>query len=208
MFRRSTWVALVVVAILVGVLFYMNREQQVVEEAAEAFPTLPSRTVIPDEDGTASRIRIEAATGEVVEVALNMQNDWQVILPVAGKANQGNVEAAVTEIYTMRYINEITDVPLADLGLAPPIYVFTIHFESGAKHILEIGDKTPSETGYYARLDGNRLLVIEDFAIESLLMFEEFPPYFETPTASPPPSTGTEMPIATPISTESVTPAP
>lgn len=208
MFRRSTWVALVVVAILAGVLFYMNREEQVVEEVAEAFPTLPSRTVIPDEDGTASRIRIEAATGEVVEVALNMQANWQVILPFEGAANQGNIEAVVTEIDTMRFINEITDVPPADLGLASPAYVLTLHFKSGAKHILEIGDKTPSETGFYARLDGDRLLVVENFAIESLLTFVAFPPYFATPTASPPPPTGMETPTATPIPTESVTPAP
>lgn len=208
MLRRSTWVALVIVAILVGVLLYMNREEQVVEESAESFPTLPSRTVIPDGDGTASRIRIEAAAGGVVEVALNLQSNWEVILPFEGAANQGNVEAAVTEIDTMRFINEITDVPLADLGLAPPAYVFTIHFTSGARHVLEIGDETPSETGYYARLDGNRILVIEDFAIESLLLFVEFPPYFATPTASPLPPTETEAPAATQNPTESVTPAP
>lgn len=206
MFRNSTWIALLFVAVLVGVLVYMNREQQAVEEAAESFPTLPSRTVIPEGAGALTRIRLEPAAGGVVEVARDMQNNWQVLLPFVGRANQGNVEAAVTEIGSMRYINEITGVPLADMGLAPPVYVLTLHFKNGAQHILAIGEKTPSQTGYYASLDGERLLVIEDFAVESLLLLVESPPYFETPTPSPLPPSAT--PVSSPSPTASVTPAP
>jgi hypothetical protein len=196
MFRNSTWAALLVLAVLVGVLVYMNREQQAVEEAAQSFPTLPSRTVIPEGAGALTRIRLEPASGTTVEVMLDLQGNWQVILPFLGRANQGNVEAAVTEIGSMRYLNEIKDVPLADLGLDPPVHVLTLDFKNGAQHILWLGDKTPSETGYYARLDGERILVIEDFAIESLLMLVASPPYYETPTPSPLPPD------------DSVTPAP
>lgn len=206
MFRRSTWAALVILAILVGILVYRKFDQQAVEKAAESFPTLPSRTVIPEGDGTATRIRLDSAAGGVVEVALDMQGDWQVILPVAGRANQGNVEAAVTEIDSMRYLNEITGAQLADLGLAHPAHVLTLDFKNGAQHVIEIGDKTPSETGYYVRMDGVRILIIENFAVESLLMLAEEPPYFETPTPSPLPPTGT--PTGAPSATQSVTPAP
>jgi hypothetical protein len=206
MFRRPTWIALVIVVILVGVLFYTNREQKIVEQVAETFPTLPSHTVIPDEDGTATRIIFESATSGVVEVALNMQNEWEVFLPFQGAANQGNVEAAVTEIDTMRYVSELKDVAPADLGLDSPAYVLTLHFKNGAKHVIEIGDKTPSETGYYIRLDGKRLLVMENSAVESLLFLLETPPYQETPTPSPQPSTATST--GAPLPTETVTPAP
>jgi hypothetical protein len=206
MFRRPTWIALVIVVILVGVLFYTNREQKIVEQVAETFPTLPSHTVIPDEDGTPTRIIFESATGGVVEVALNMQNGWDVILPFEGAANKGNVEAAVNEIDTMRYVSELKDVAPADLGLDSPAYVLTLHFKNGAKHVIEIGDKTPSETGYYIRLDGKRLLVMENSAVESLLFLIGTPPYQETPTPSPQPSTATST--GAPLPTETVTPAP
>ena len=87
----------------------------------------------------------------------------------------------------------------SDLGLDPPAYVLTVYLKSGTKHVLEIGDKTPSESGYYTRFDGKRLLVVELSSIEGLTLMADNPPYQVTPTPSPLPVTMTP---------EAVTPYP
>lgn len=185
MVRRSTWVVLTLALALAGVLVYMGREQQVVEEQAQSFPTLPSRIVFEGAQGAVNRIGIRSAAGEVVVLALNMQNTWEVLQPIQGAAEQAYIGAAETEIGSMRYIDELQGVAPADLGLAPPAYVVTIGMQDGTEHVLEIGDKTPSETGYYTRVDGGRILTLKVSSIESLLLLFTNPPYRETPTPSP-----------------------
>lgn len=206
-FRRSTWIALLVLVIAGGVLIYLSRQKQVVKEMAESFPTLPSRTVFGNLGGTLNRIEIQSAAGKSVEMALNMQGTWDIILPFEGAAGGGVMEAAITQLDVMRFTNEVQDLALADIGLDQPAYVLTLHLKDGGKHVIEVGDKTPSGTGYYVRVDGTRQLVVEADAIDSLLIMFEQPPYWETPTPSPTPQTAYPEP-ATAVPTESVTPAP
>jgi hypothetical protein len=201
MVRRSTWIALALALALAGALAYMNREQQAVREQAQSFPTLPSHIVFEDAQGAFNRISIRAATGGVVTLALNMQNLWEIAQPVQGAAEQAYIEAAEAEIGSMRYTDELQGAAPADLGLAPPAYVVTISMKDGREHRLEIGDQTPSETGYYARIDGDRILTLNVSSIESLLLLFANPPYRETPTPSP------MLPTAAPTSIEA-TPVP
>jgi hypothetical protein len=205
--RRSTWVALLVLVIVVGVLLYLNRQKQTVKEMAQSFPTLPSRTVFGDLEGAVNRIQIQSASGKTVEMALNMQGDWDIILPIEGVAGGGVMEGAISQLDTMRFTSEIQDLALADIGLDQPQYILTLRLKAGGKRVIEVGDKTPSQTGYYIRLDGTRLLVVEADAIDSLLIMFEQPPYWETPTPSPTPLGAYPEP-GTAVSTESVTPAP
>jgi hypothetical protein len=206
--RRSTWIALSLVVLLVGVLLYSQREEQVVEEMAQSFPTLPSNTVIGDGQDTANRIKLETSTGAVIEVALNMQNDWEVILPFAGAADEGAVESAVSKISSLRFTREVEDIPLAGLGLEHPAYILTVRLKSGGEHVLEIGDKTPSGSGYYARLDEKKVLILDGSGVENLLLLMEYPPYLETPTPSPLPPTAVPVQEGTLIPAESVTSSP
>jgi hypothetical protein len=207
MLRRSTWIALIGVALLAGILLYNQREERVVEQMAQSFPTLPSRFVFGDGQGTANRIKLETSAGAVIEVALNMQNDWDVILPFAGAADDGAVESAVSKISSLRFTQEVEVAPLADLGLEHPAYILTVSLRSGAEHALEIGDKTPSGSGYYARLNEKRVLILDGSGIEKLLLLIETPPYRETPTPSPLPPTAVPT-HGTLFPAESITPSP
>ena len=190
--RRSAWVALILVALVAGVIVYLQQDEKAVREEAKTFPTLPTRYLFDPADGEPNRIRLETtATGGVVEVALNMQGQWEVVLPFGGLASQGDVGALLTTLTTLRSVKEVEGLTPSDLGLEPPTYVLTVILKSGGKHVLEIGDKTPSESGYYARLDGKRLLVANLSSIEGLTLLADNPPYQVTPTPSPLPVTST-----------------
>ena len=198
--RRSAWVALILVALVAGMIVYLRQDEKAVREEAETFPTLPTRYLFDPAEGEPNRIRLETtATGGVVEVALNMQGQWEVVLPFGGLASQGDVGALLTTLTSLRSVKEVEGLAPSDLGLEPPAYVLTVVLKSGGKHILEIGDKTPSESGYYARLDGKRLLVADLSSIEGLTLLAGNPPYQVTPTPSLLPVTSTP---------EAVTPYP
>jgi hypothetical protein len=89
-------------------------------------------------------------------------------------------------------------------GLDKPAYVITIGFKDGKEHTLEVGDATPTNSGYYVRVDKDKMLITDLNGIDALLQLESFPPYLNTPapTALPP----TEIP--TPTVEAVVTPTP
>jgi hypothetical protein len=207
--RRSTWIALIVLVGFVAYMLYLRQDRKAVQAEAQTFPTADMHPIFTAADGMPNRIKIVSSKGELVEVALNMQNKWDIILPFAGAASQGDVEAAATQISALRIYNELQGVQLGDLGLDQPAFIITLGFTGGRDHFLEVGNKTPSQNGYYVQLDGSRLLIVEASGIESLLNLVVFPPYKETPTPSPLPPTPTVAPTqATLAPVESVTPNP
>ncbi len=209
MLKRSTWLALIVLAILIGWMIYAKQYKAVVKEEAKSFPTLETHIVFNDETSQPNRIVIKAATGETVEMGLGMGNLWELILPFGGVADQGSVEAAATQIGSLRSVQEVTQIPLSELGLEKPAFIITIGFTDGKKHTLEIGDQTPSASGYYVRVDKDKTMIIEGSGIDSLLGLLATPPYLLTPTASPLPSTPTPATAqGTLVPTEPVTPTP
>ena len=147
----------------------------------------------------------------IVELEIDRAVDgaWSVSQPVEGPADTSQAEAAATQLSALRVLGEVQVAP-EDAGLTKPAYTLTAVFTGGTQHTLEIGDMTPSMTGYYARLDGGPVLIIGTPGIQSLIGMVTTPPYSETPTPSPLPVT--ETPVAAtgtaPAETPQVTATP
>jgi hypothetical protein len=163
--------------------------------------------VFTEEDGLPTSIEIKRAEGETVRVARNGDSAWAVELPLEAEADQGSAEAAASSVSTLRILNEIEGDPEI-FGLDTPAYVITIKFSGGSEHVLDVGDTTPTNNGYYIRLDQEKMLIVSLDGVDALLNLAAFPPYLNTPTptALPP----TETPAATPTSIpeSTVTPTP
>ena len=85
--------------------------------------------------------------------------------------------------------------------------MITAGFKGGGTMIVQVGDITPTNSGYYVRKEDGSILVISKYGMESLLNLILYPPYEETPTPSPIPSTETPTPEAV-TETPSVTKTP
>ncbi|OGO34378.1 MAG: hypothetical protein A2Z03_11485 [Chloroflexi bacterium RBG_16_56_8] len=191
MIRKETLFTLVVLAALIGFAVYLNRRQSTVE--AEATPTSGVTYVFTSEDGLPSSIEIAPADGETVRIARNAENVWVLELPTQAAADQGLAEAAATQVSTLRALNKIEGDPEI-FGLDQPAYVVTIGFTGGREHTLDIGSTTPSDSGYYVRLDGKEMMIVGLSGLEGLLNLASAPPYLETATPSPLPPTETPVP--------------
>ena len=211
-FSAGTWITLLVLAILIGATIYLNRKKETA--ATDAIPTSEEITTVFDTaDGTVSSIEIKPAEGEAVRIARNEQNAWAIELPLEAEADQGLAEAAATQIFALKVISPI-DGKADVFGLDNPAYTITIEFAGGARetHTLEIGDSTPTNSGYYVRVDKDKMMITDLSGIDSLLQLVNFPPYLNTPTPTPLPPTETPVPptevrgASTPEAT--VTPTP
>ena len=199
MFPAGTWITVLLLAALIGFAFYLKREK---ETTAEATATIEEIThVFAATEGTVSSIEIKPADAESVRIAHNEQNAWAIELPLEAEADQGLAEAAATQISALQVISPIDGKP--DIfGFDNPAYIITVEFGDNNKHTLEIGDSTPTNSGYYVRVDKTDMMITGLSGIDSLLQLVNFPPYLNTPTPLPP----TETPVS-PIEA-TVTPPP
>jgi hypothetical protein len=193
MIRRNTWYLLILLAGLIGVTFYFNNKNDLSEFESAATPEGELTFLFTAEDGLPSQIRVESADGGATELARNAGGAWALIHPDRVAADQGLAEAAASQVTSLRVLDEIT-LALDVLGLDQPAHVITIDFTSGEQHTLEVGSMTPTQSGYYVRLDKGQSVIVSLTSLDALLNLVTFPPYAETPTPSPQPVTETLTP--------------
>ena len=211
--RRSTVVLVLLLIVMAGAYYYLKDRQQTTDASDSADiadlavtfePVTETSYLFPAENGSPNSIRLQAHTGEVVELVRDDENAWTVNRPFKGAADQASAEAAASQVATIRITNSVPNIEPKDVGLDVPQYKITIEFSGGVERIAQIGVLTPTESGYYALKDGE-IVIVDRSGIDALIGLLTSPPYAETLTPSPVPPTETETPL--PSSTpEPVTP--
>jgi len=180
-FQAGTWITILLLASLVGLAYYLNTEKAKTG-TEEATPTVETAYIFTEADGVVSSLEIKPVEGESVKITRNAENAWAVILPIEAEADQGLAEAAATQLTALPISSQIEDGKSPEIfGLDNPAFVITIDFKDGKKHTLEVGDVTPTNSGYYVRVDKDKMMITDLSGIDSLLQLGFFPPYVNTP---------------------------
>ena len=177
-FRTGTWVAILILAALIAFAVYLNKQKE--SAPAEETPTVEPVALFAATEGSPSSIEVAPAEGEAVKIARNAENAWAIVLPNEVEADQGLSEAAASQVSALQVISPV-EGEASIFGLENPAYTITIEFATGTKHTLEIGDATPTNSGYYVRLDNTRMLITDLSGIDALLQLQAFPPILVTP---------------------------
>jgi len=186
--RSSTVIYLILFVVVLGAAYYFNNRTETAEAAVTPEATsAPIEYLFTSVDGLPTHIKIEAKAGEVVEVARNTENVWALILPEEAAADQGSVEAATSQVTTMRILERVPGLAPAAVGLDDPEYTMSLQFTSGVERNIEIGVLTPTGRGYYVRSGDAEIVIVSNSAVDSLLGLLNNPPY--VPTETPPPAT-------------------
>lgn len=183
--RRSTLVFLLLLLAMAGLYYYLNNREQPADIALTLTPEAEVTYLFTAEEGLPTTIRIEARTGEVVEVTRSADGAWELVLPENAAVEQAAVEAAASQVTTMPVLDSVPDVDADVVGLANPEYVLTVVFTSDVERMADIGVITPTESGYYVRDPAGRIVIASRSSVDSLLGLLTSPPYLETPTADP-----------------------
>jgi len=201
--RRSTVVLVLLFIVMAGAYYYLKNRQPATDSpdsadisglAVTLEPTTETGYLFPAENGSPDSIRLDAHTGEVVELARNDEKAWTVNLPLKRAADQGSAEAAASQVATIRVTDSVPNLEPKDVGLDVPQYKITVEFPGGVERIAQIGVLTPTESGYYALKDG-KIVIVDRSGIDALIGLLTNPPYAETLTPSPVPPTETETPL-------------
>jgi hypothetical protein len=134
----------------------------------------------------------------VLAVERSSQGAWTLTEPQATETDTAKVDSVITSLTTLGVMNTLeTNIALDVVGLTEPAYTLEIGLVDGGQHVIQIGEPTPTGTGYYARLDGSAPVVVSKFAIDSAVELLTTPPVIATdaPTteAGIPEETGTPV---------------
>jgi hypothetical protein len=182
--RRSTIFYILLLLILAGVYYYLNNREEPADIAITLEPQEEVSYLFSFDLGAPTSIRIESKTGETVEVERNAENAWALILPTEAAADQASVEAAASQITVIQILDRLPDISPQDVGLDDPEYKMDLKFTSGVERNVEVGVVTPTESGYYVRVDGGEIVIVSKYTLDSLFGLLNNPPYM--PTEPPP----------------------
>ena len=195
MVKRPTWILLAILAVAVGAYFLIKNQ------ASKAKTITPTPTgagyLITQAAGVLQSLQISDNKGNNFQMQRDLSKAWVITAPTSGAADQGLAGAAETQIGALSIVTTLNPPPdLTSVGLAVPLYTMELGFVSGKSDKIEIGNLTPTSSGYYVRFDGENIYVIEKSGIDSVLNLLTSPPF---PATATPETTSTPLPeVATP----------
>jgi hypothetical protein len=185
MVKRQTWILLALFAALAGFAIYQKYNPRSVAPDADATPpatVAPVEFLFPAEEGVVTSLLIESREGKTVGVE-RADNAWVLTQPVEAEADPTSVEEAASQVTALTAMSRLELDPAA-AGLKSPAYTVTVGFSSGKFFIAQVGDETPTGTGYYVRKEDGSILVINKDGMDAMLNLLLFPPFLETPVVT------------------------
>jgi hypothetical protein len=182
MIRRTTWILVVIFLLVLGgaVIWQRSREQA----AAQVTPTQALAYLFEATNNPIQELTVTSANGERVVAERGENGIWTLVVPEGQSADVGRIEEAAVNAGTLQVISSLNNPPaLIDVGLEPARYEVQAILEDGQQHTVFIGNKTPTEGGYYAYHEGGSLVVVDPYGVDSLIALVNEPPIALTPSS-------------------------
>lgn len=213
MIKRPTWILVIVLALLAGLVYYMqsvpdNFIKKALDSAKSPTPSMVQDSLLPIADGLITSIEMTSSDGHGL-LLKKEANGWMFSLdsqtPIL--ADQTAAEQASSQAQGMRLTTSAitpTSTDLSGFGLDKPNYIYKVTTNSGKILTFKIGHATVLNDGYYLQKEDGTIAVVEKFSMDTLLNLFTQPPLVltATPTAAP----VTETPTVTITPTQALTP--
>lgn len=199
MIRKSTWIVLVVFMLALGGAYLWQRSQT--QKAAQTTPTPGAAPAyLFDIQGQISRVRLERGDGRTLDMQLDGQGKWQIVLPGGLQTDSEAASSALAQVAVIPVVTALQNPPgMNAIGLDRPTARLLVSNAEGQSWSAEIGQVTPTSSGYYVST-GAKVYVASKYALDALLGLVDAPPVLQ---ASPTPP---EIQLAPPAT--ETTPAP
>jgi hypothetical protein len=183
MIRRNTWILVGILVVLVAVAWIVQRSSN--NTQAGATPTSVVSNFFNTEDHSIVGMRISNAAGEAVEMKKGPDGSWSLIQPQDEEADTSRIESGVTQAEGLQVISSLnSDLSLDVIGLDPAAYEISVTYDDASSQLALIGSKTPTGSGYYAKMGDEPIQVVSPYSVEGILDLLNNPPIKPTPTPS------------------------
>jgi hypothetical protein len=156
-------IAVALLAVLGGLIWWSNKKQA-------ATPTDTTVKILSIPEDQFQQIRVKKLTNETIELS-RADGKWAITLPKPLAADQDAVASTVATLSSLN-ADKLVDEKAADIhpfGLDVPTLDVTITRKDGKTAELLVGDSTPGDSGYYAKLAGDpRVFTIASVSKTSL----------------------------------------
>lgn len=190
--NRNTTLALVIVfgLLLIYVLLIQRPKDEATANATPTIAPTPSRVWNFDPQQVTGFGIVEIASGRSVTVTHKPEGGWQVTSPEDRPADEGQITTLLSQLAGLSVSTLITNpAELSAFGVLAPSYTLGVQFADGTRLQVSVGDKTPTDTGYYVLRDGETdVLVVGTGIFANVTQLLDTPPYFiptPTPTIEP-----------------------
>jgi len=211
MLRKNTLILVGVFAILVTATLLIQRNRVLNPIIPESnAPTVPPPTFLFEFPGeSVVGVLIEGQDGQVIELQKDADGTWLLVQPptLPEGTNQTSISSAISQLGTVRVLNELANPPgLEVIGLDQPKYTLTFTLVSGETTQVQIGNPSPTDIGYYVRVDGAAPKLVDKFLFDQLTGFLTIPPLLPTPVLTTTIGISTTLPVSPTL--DITTPAP
>ncbi len=194
MIRKGTWAVLIVFIAVLGLAYYLQKSPLKTPASADITPS-PTAEVPLLEGWQAQDIQmVEVKSPDRnLEVNKNPDGTW-VIASENVPAKDGAVGLITAQLTSMRILSQMdASYPLDSLGLSSPEKIIVFANAQGKQVEVQIGNATPTDSGYYVRLDQGTPVVVSKDTVDAVMNMMQKDQLVE-PTPTP---GGTAFPDAT-----------
>ena len=186
MVKRQTWILLAVFVALIGLAFiwtgYQNNQRK---SHPTASPTPEQFLFTFDSAAVASLKLTDNTSGKSVMVSRDTAGQWVLVEPQAEFTDIASVEAAVTQLASLRVTSSLTNTQNpAEFGLDKPAYTITININGGGQLLAQVGSATATSSGYYVLAPGGALQIVNKYGLDAVFKLLTNPPV-ATATVAP-----------------------
>ena len=188
MIRKTTWIIVLIFAVLLAAVFLWQRSQD--EKAAEATPDV-SEIAAGDQylfnvEGEIAGLRIEHVSDKAVGLAKDETGQWMLTGASPSPLDSAAMDSVMGDLAMLSVVSTLQNPPqLEDLGLNPPSYRILVTLRNGDQLIASVGKVTPTGSGLYVLSGDRRVLIVSEYSLQSILDLVDNPPYPPTPYPLP-----------------------
>lgn len=154
---RSTWILVIVLALIAAYFFLVEQRRQETKPPE----TGESRNVLPYGREDIERIVLINPAGERI-IMERAGEEWTIVQPTRTRASKPTIDAFLLQVVPGLKLETFPDVQnLGDFGFDDP-FATVIFSARGRTHpdTIHIGDKTPTSAKCYARLGSSRTVLV------------------------------------------------
>jgi hypothetical protein len=176
MIRRPTWILLALFVIsLGGFWFWQRSDGNETAETGTPFPT--SLPLLLNVDANQIQdIKIEDAAGKRLVLSSLGGSSWIITEPERDNVDMDAFSSILQQLTFFQPLGMVDPIPPPDqIGMVIPAYTITVTGQDGKDTVFEVGDQTPTQSGYYVQVEG-KLYVVGAATIDAFLDMLTHPP--------------------------------
>ncbi len=182
MIRRPAWIAIAIFILLAAFTLLLEKRGDDLP-FSKTTPTPTVYQVVSHADADITKVSL-LRDGHEISAIKDATLGWNFLSPPSIKDEAGTFQEKLSEILSFKVMRvlptETTDI-LMGLENNPALKI-TIEYSDGQKDVISIGDPTPIESGYYARLQNGDAVILNKISVENVTeLFTQFYPPLSTP---------------------------